>query len=817
MRQTRRQLLLASGSALAGVSLAGCSGNSEEEDDEPDNSSETPEEEPENTEEPEQTEETDEEPSYSAADIGVVSEWNAIRTRLRDPVILGHAGAYDTGATVVADIFERFENASGENNAHEALEETDESNYHGFEEALGELRETLENEDLEAAHESMRTADENLRSAQTALTEESLLPSLTLLVMATHVEDGRILLSLGEYGEAAQEFDHIGTQFDENLYDSVAEADQGAADSFLTATYEASSAAEEEDQEGATRAAEDAFDAALQALYALESEDIAGALHMAALQARGWDGATVAAAGGPTQAYAHAASLNEYRARARDAVLLYENDAPEAAVETVQTGLERFETARAHDALEEADHESYESFEGALEDLVTAIENGDDEGVTGALETLDSALRSGIGALVSGSMPALLEAGYSRIRVADAHEQYLLGRQDRALELVQNVLADFEADAGGFHETLEETDEGLYDTFEHEHLEGLVTAIENGDDEAVSTHVSGIHETLATFEQQLASTAAASGVEAGYLVGRVLDASALAALGESDRASTVTTDALGYFESGAAGFHEALEEADHELYESFEGDIEAGPSAAGTAVSQGIDAIYAVVSAGAGATGGAGSIVSEIFAHFEEARVHDLVEEADEESYETFEGALEEYINALNAGESPGEYATTYAESCLQAQFAVAGAVDESPADPEGGESEEGSEPELEGGPNVVEGVPDDADHVVDMQAVAFDPEELTIQQGDTVAWRHAAGEPHNVVAYEDEIPDDAEYWASGDFDSESAAREGWNNGVGAVQSGQSYVRTFETAGEHGYVCVPHEAAGMVGTVVVEE
>jgi plastocyanin len=73
------------------------------------------------------------------------------------------------------------------------------------------------------------------------------------------------------------------------------------------------------------------------------------------------------------------------------------------------------------------------------------------------------------------------------------------------------------------------------------------------------------------------------------------------------------------------------------------------------------------------------------------------------------------------------------------------------------------------------------------------------------------------VFAYEDEIPEDAEYWASGGFDSQSAAETGWNEEKkGAVRSGQSYVHTFETTGTHGYYCLPHEAAGMVGEVVVE-
>ncbi|MEF8784273.1 MAG: plastocyanin/azurin family copper-binding protein [Haloarculaceae archaeon] len=102
------------------------------------------------------------------------------------------------------------------------------------------------------------------------------------------------------------------------------------------------------------------------------------------------------------------------------------------------------------------------------------------------------------------------------------------------------------------------------------------------------------------------------------------------------------------------------------------------------------------------------------------------------------------------------------------------------------------------------------------MQAVSFDPESLTISAGDTIAWEFAAGEPHSVTAYGAGIPEGAEYWASGGFDSEEAAREGWEEGMGAVVDGQSYVRTFETPGTHEYVCIPHEGAGMVGEVVVE-
>lgn len=83
--------------------------------------------------------------------------------------------------------------------------------------------------------------------------------------------------------------------------------------------------------------------------------------------------------------------------------------------------------------------------------------------------------------------------------------------------------------------------------------------------------------------------------------------------------------------------------------------------------------------------------------------------------------------------------------------------------------------------------------------------------------FEEAGGEPHSVNEYEDGIPKETEYWASGGFSSEQEAREGWEEGEGAVQKGEYYERTFETTGTHEYFCIPHEAAGMVGEVVVEE
>ena len=106
----------------------------------------------------------------------------------------------------------------------------------------------------------------------------------------------------------------------------------------------------------------------------------------------------------------------------------------------------------------------------------------------------------------------------------------------------------------------------------------------------------------------------------------------------------------------------------------------------------------------------------------------------------------------------------------------------------------------------------------VDMtDGLVFDPEDITVEAGDTVVWENVGTVGHSVTAYEENIPDGADYWASGGFDNEADARSGYPD-QGDVPGGESYRYTFETVGTHDYFCIPHETVGMVGSVeVVEE
>ena len=104
----------------------------------------------------------------------------------------------------------------------------------------------------------------------------------------------------------------------------------------------------------------------------------------------------------------------------------------------------------------------------------------------------------------------------------------------------------------------------------------------------------------------------------------------------------------------------------------------------------------------------------------------------------------------------------------------------------------------------------------VGMSTDAFRPARVEIAPGETVVWRNTSSHAHTVTAYEDSIPGDAAYFASGEFDNQSDAEDGWiGETKGALYQGNEYEWTFEVPGEHHYFCVPHEQAGMVGTVVV--
>ncbi len=98
-----------------------------------------------------------------------------------------------------------------------------------------------------------------------------------------------------------------------------------------------------------------------------------------------------------------------------------------------------------------------------------------------------------------------------------------------------------------------------------------------------------------------------------------------------------------------------------------------------------------------------------------------------------------------------------------------------------------------------------------------FVPRRVSISRGDTVTWETVGSLGHTVTAYGDEIPGGADFFASGGYGSEQAARDAYSSDLGGnVVSGETYKHTFEVRGEYHYFCIPHEFNGMTGWIRVE-
>lgn len=123
-----------------------------------------------------------------------------------------------------------------------------------------------------------------------------------------------------------------------------------------------------------------------------------------------------------------------------------------------------------------------------------------------------------------------------------------------------------------------------------------------------------------------------------------------------------------------------------------------------------------------------------------------------------------------------------------------------------------GGEDEQEAGPSARSGTSTaaatDGTPVVDMNdALQFVPATISVRAGTRVQWRNVGKIAHTVTTTPSkvddpdlvEVPDGAK-----DFDS------------GFIGEKETYRRTFTEPGTYRYVCIPHEGAAMIGTVVVE-
>jgi plastocyanin len=100
-------------------------------------------------------------------------------------------------------------------------------------------------------------------------------------------------------------------------------------------------------------------------------------------------------------------------------------------------------------------------------------------------------------------------------------------------------------------------------------------------------------------------------------------------------------------------------------------------------------------------------------------------------------------------------------------------------------------------------------EHIVEIvEPLDFSPAEITIAPGDTVTWVNNTDVVHTSTADPDlaedpnnvQLPEGAETWHSGN-----------------IEPGEEYSVTLDVPGTYMYICYPHELAGMVGVIIVED
>jgi plastocyanin len=122
-------------------------------------------------------------------------------------------------------------------------------------------------------------------------------------------------------------------------------------------------------------------------------------------------------------------------------------------------------------------------------------------------------------------------------------------------------------------------------------------------------------------------------------------------------------------------------------------------------------------------------------------------------------------------------------------------------------EPDDGSARESPAPKETTPAVSPDGEAIVDMKdQLAFEPKELEVSVGEKVTWRNAGKVAHTVTADKSKAADPA-------LVSVPAGTNGWDSGF--VGEGKSFSRTFRKPGAYRYICIPHEGAGMVGSVVV--
>lgn len=109
---------------------------------------------------------------------------------------------------------------------------------------------------------------------------------------------------------------------------------------------------------------------------------------------------------------------------------------------------------------------------------------------------------------------------------------------------------------------------------------------------------------------------------------------------------------------------------------------------------------------------------------------------------------------------------------------------------------------------------------VLDNGQYKYVPDKITAKEGDAIKFINVSGFPHNVSFKTDQIPDDVEGTLAQNMPANAygMAKMGPIVGPLLTQANQTYTISLAgmKAGEYPFVCTPHEAMGMKGTITIQ-
>ena len=103
---------------------------------------------------------------------------------------------------------------------------------------------------------------------------------------------------------------------------------------------------------------------------------------------------------------------------------------------------------------------------------------------------------------------------------------------------------------------------------------------------------------------------------------------------------------------------------------------------------------------------------------------------------------------------------------------------------------------------------------VGDEKGYRFDPADITIKQGDAIKWIMVSGAPHNVAFDPATVPADVKAQLSANMPNQ----QGELSSPMFMNAGEEYTISFANIkpGTYPYICTPHLAMGMKGTITIQ-